>query len=69
MRKFKLVRTLDVSGVSGVGPVAEGVQFTSGKCVMHWLTRVNSIAIYNSIDELKEIHGHNGATQVEWVDQ
>lgn len=67
-RRFVLRRDIDVSGVSGVGVVAEGVQFTNGKCCMQWLTTVNSIAIYQSIDDLVTIHGHDGKTTVWWLD-
>lgn len=69
MRTFKTVRTRDVSGVSGTGVVAEGVQFTDGTCVLRWLTDTSSTAIYNSIDELVAIHGHEGATTVQWDDE
>jgi len=27
-----------------------------------------SIAIYESIEDLEEIHGHDGATVVQWID-
>jgi len=37
MRRFLLVRDCDPSGVSGTGIVAEGVQFSDGTAVMHWL--------------------------------
>lgn len=69
MRTFKTVRTRDISGVSGTGVVAEGVQFTDGTCVLRWLTDTSSTAIYNSIDELIAIHGHEGATTVQWDDE
>lgn len=66
MRAFTLVRTEDVSGVSGTGIVAQGVQFDSGHCVMEWTTKVNSVCMYQSIDDLVAIHGHDGRTKVEW---
>jgi len=50
MRQFKLVRNVDVSGVSGTGHVAEGVQFGNGKCVLNWLTQYSSVAIYDDIE-------------------
>lgn len=64
MHKFNLVRNTDVSGVSGTGIVAEGVVFTDGTCAMRWLTDLASTAIYASLEDLQEIHGHNGATDV-----
>ena len=69
MRRFVLNRLEDESGISGTGIVAEGIQFSTGKCAMGWLTSVSSIAIYNSIEELEFIHGHAGMTQLVWIDQ
>lgn len=66
--RFQLHRDTDVSGVSGVGIVAEGARFGDGRAVMRWLTGVSSTAVYDSIEDLESIHGHNGATRVVWVD-
>lgn len=69
MKLFVLNRTEDASGVSGVGVVAEGVQFSGGKCVLSWLTEHTSVAVYDSIEELELIHGHDGMTRVEWLEE
>ena len=69
MRRFMLDRTADVSGVSGTGLVAEGVTFVDGTTVIHWLGALTSTAVYTSMDTLIEIHGHEGATQVRWIDE
>jgi hypothetical protein len=42
MRLFRLERTEDASGVSGIGKVAEGVVFDDGTVVLRWLTEVKS---------------------------
>ena len=69
MRRFVLDRTEDISGVSGVGTVAEGVQFSDGECVIRWKTvPVASTAIYDSVEDMITIHGHDGATQIRWID-
>ena len=68
MRRFVLDRKEDVSGTSGVGVVAEGVQFTDGTAVLRWTVGSRSTAIYNSVEELMEIHGHDGKTLLRWVD-
>lgn len=68
MRRFLLVRDEDVSGMSGTGHVAQGVEFWDGKCAIHWMTEVRSTAIYESVEEVEFVHGHNGRTKVEWVD-
>jgi hypothetical protein len=70
MQCFYLERTEDVSGVSGTGRVAEGVQLPSGRVVIEWLTSsYHSIGIYESMCALLAIHGHNGATNVVFVDE
>ena len=58
----------DTSGISGVGNVAQGVEFDDGTCAMRWLTEYRSTAIYDNIIDLVKIHGHNGATVVIWLD-
>ena len=68
MRLFHLFRQHDVSGVSGIGVVAEGVELTNGFVVMTWLTTHHSIVIYPNIKELEAIHGHEGSTKVVWLD-
>lgn len=68
MKRFKLVRAVDATGISGTGRVAEGVQFRDGTCVMRWLTDTRSTAYYDSIEDLVTIHGHGGQTVVEWID-
>lgn len=68
MRRFKLNRLEDETGVSGIGYVAEGVQFTDGTCVLRWLTRTSSVAVYLKVADVEEVHGHGGKTVLEWVD-
>jgi predicted RNase H-like HicB family nuclease len=64
MMKFSFNRIEDASGVSGVGLVAEGALFSNGKCSLCWLTDTSSIAIYESLDHVMQIHGHGGKTQL-----
>lgn len=68
MRRFNLQRNEDASGVSGVGVVAQGVEFDDGSCAMRWLTATASTAVYASADDLVTIHGHEGRTQLVWID-
>ena len=42
MQRFSLKRLEDETGISGTGYVAEGVEFTHGKCVLVWLTEPGS---------------------------
>jgi len=76
-RRFQLVRHEDESGVSGTGVVAVGAEFPSGYVEMEWLntendrvqTEMNGHASYpGGIDDLVEVHGHGGRTEVVWVD-
>jgi hypothetical protein len=60
IREFYLERLEDESGVSGTGVVARGVVLPSGRVVLEWESQITSITIYNSVDELNEIHGHHG---------
>lgn len=70
MRRFHLRRVEDVSGVSGIGVVAEGVEFIDGSVGLHWVSALpmTSWGIYRSIEEVIAIHGHEGRTLLEWVD-
>jgi len=67
VRTFVLIRDRDVSGVSGTGRVAEGVVFVGGKTVVYWLSDTPSINIYGSVEEMLRVHGHGGATHVEFL--
>lgn len=66
MKLFYLERKVDISGTSGVGRVAEGVIFDDGVCALRWVTanQHHSTAIYDSIEDVKKIHGHGAATDV-----
>lgn len=68
MRRFVLQRREDVSGVSGVGTVAEGTQFHDGQVVISWFGQHHSVEVWPSIESADAIHGHNGRTVVEWLD-
>lgn len=65
--RFWLMREADVSGVSGVGVVADGVIFPDGITVLRWRTAGGSTAIYDSIQSVELIHGHDGKTKIEYV--
>lgn len=68
MRRFYLKRVVDHSGISGTGRVAEGVEFSTGWVALTWLTAVTSMAFYPSLDAVRAIHGHGGATEVVFLD-
>lgn len=67
-RRFVMVRSEDVSGVSGTGVVAEGTVFSNGAVAYTWLTHLQTMAWAPSIDVLKNIHGHGGKTKIVFID-
>jgi hypothetical protein len=71
LRRFYLQRHTDVSGISGVGVVAYGVQHVdSGRVAIFWGVpdKPNSITIWDSLADAKRIHSHDGATDFVWLD-
>jgi len=67
MRTFYLQRDEDESGVSGVGKVAEGVEFGDGTVVMRWLVEPNGLNVYGGpggLAKVQAVHGHGGKTRV-----
>lgn len=58
MRRFFMRRKFDVSGVSGTGIVLEGVLFSTGVVVIHWLTPPprGSISVFDSFEQFLVIH-------------
>jgi hypothetical protein len=63
---FRLVRDLDASGVSGTGHVADGVVWHDGTCSVRWRTATRSTTVYDSLGDVEKIHGHGGATRIDW---
>lgn len=60
----KLVREVDVSGVSGTGVVAHGAVMPSGKVVLEWNSEMPSVEVHENIGFVYKIHGHNGMTKL-----
>lgn len=67
-KRFVLNRSVDATGTSGTGAVADGVEFPSGKCVLHFRPKPGSIIIFDTVDDMISVHGHGGQTVVEWID-
>lgn len=69
MKRFYLMRLEDSTGVSGTGIVASGVEWPDGKVAMRWLVGDHkSTAIYDRIASVLAIHGHQGKTELRWID-
>ena len=64
MTTFKLIRRVDVSGVSGTGTVAEGVIFHDGEVALSWFGERHCVSVWNHIEDLISVHGHDGLTEV-----
>jgi hypothetical protein len=68
MRRFRLIRAVAVSGVSGIGVVAECVLFSTGKVVLSWCSEYRSVTINDTVSDLEIAQGHGGRTRIEWLD-
>ena len=67
-RTFELVRYRDPSGVSGTGVVAEGCEFSDGSVALRWRGDNPATAVWPDLDSVLAVHGHQGATEVRWVE-
>jgi hypothetical protein len=70
MKTYFLCRAKDISGKSGTGRVAQVAEFDDGTAVLHWSADTNSSGvssteIFNSVDDLLKVHGHEGRTILE----
>ena len=73
LRSFAVERQADESGVSGTGIVLEGVVFSTGVTVIHWLTPppFGSLNIFSSFDQFMAIHvgpHPTNQTRIHWSD-
>ena len=66
LRRFYLDRDADISGTSGLGRVAEGVELPDGRVILWWTGAPHSIGFYGSLAEMEAVHGHGGDTRVTW---
>lgn len=64
-----MIREVDVTGISGTGVVIEGIQFSDGVCAIRWMTDMPSTTHHDCIDNVVAVHGHNGQTRLEWMDE
>lgn len=67
-KPFVLVRDIDVSGVSGVGVVANGILWPDGQAAIHWTgsTWPTTTPHPGGMESVIAVHGHEGATRVRW---
>jgi hypothetical protein len=62
------VRCEDINGISGTGEVAEGTVFRSGMAVINWLREPFAIGVYQTMEDVILVHGHEGRTQIQFID-
>ena len=67
-RRFILRRDEDETGVSGTGLVAYGVQYPDGIVVTRWNARIAQTCVWERLEDVVSVHGHNGKTKIEWID-
>jgi hypothetical protein len=65
---FHLVRHHDLSGQTGTGIVAEGVQFSDGTAALRWRGGHPATAVWPNVEEILAVHGHEGATELVWLE-
>lgn len=70
-RRFVLVRDVDVTGVSGTGTVAEGIEFSDGVVALRWVgSRWPTSVVFHDLgmEAVEAVHGHGGATRIVMLD-
>ena len=67
-RMFTLVRDEDVTGVSGTGVVAEGIEFSGGVVALRWLSDWPTSVVFHErgMESVEAVHGHGGKTRIVW---
>lgn len=65
---YSLMRHHDITGISGEGHVATVVEFDDGHTVLHWDTATPSTTVYTDIRHITALHGHEGASTLEPLD-
>lgn len=84
VRRFELHRDVDVTGVSGEGVVADGIEYfkslditwpdglntllPSGWVRIVWRGQRPSTVLWPSAQMAMEVHGHGGHTRLVWLD-
>lgn len=67
-RRFYLQRHEDETGISGTGRIAEGIVFSDGCAVLRWLSAVSTTVVFDNLDAVRSIHGHDGRTEIIFED-
>jgi hypothetical protein len=68
MRRFILIRDIDVTGVSGTGVVIWGVEWPDGRVSYRWHSDTATSVNADNISHVEAVHSHDGATRLVWLD-
>jgi hypothetical protein len=67
MRLFQLHRDTDITGVSGTGIVADGIEWPDGTVSIRWRGDRPSVVFWDCVQDAMHVHGHVGATRFVWL--
>ena len=69
MRRFILDRDTDITGISGTGVIAHGVEWEEGgQAGLYWLG-TKTTRQYPDILSVQAIHCYNDNAKVVWIDE
>jgi len=69
-RRFALHRWYDLTEISGTGVVAYGTWYPSGRVTLAWCcSDIRSVTVYDHVADVERLHGHNGYTELLWIDE
>lgn len=54
--------------MSGTGVIAFGCEYPGGIVTLCWVSPYPSVVIWTSVEDMMQIHGHDGATELLWID-
>lgn len=67
-RPFVLHREIDLTGISGCGPIAEGVEWSDGTVSLRWNSKHRTVTFWqDGIASVEAVHGHGGTTRVNYL--
>ena len=68
MKFLRLMRKEDIHDNTGIGCVLTGAIFRGGQCAYMWKSEVGVMHWATSIDQLKNLHEHEGKGEVDVFD-
>ena len=72
LRRFYIERDEDINGKSGVGRVAEGVEYDNAWVAWSFLGPRTAVYVTNSISNVEYLHSHGGKAsnaRIVWIDE